>query len=192
MEFSKHHTALPRLVASGASARAQAARTLSDESTALQIADLPVEGRLAASISTAGDMQAAVSRTQLMVPVSPSDPLHDTLLFEPPAGPQRYYLPRYRVAEDRVPGLQRYRISLQADPAGGGHLLTIELENQIAPELESQARGAQPLQHECEVVLTHRVAPEGGPQKEWGFQELAAIGGGLRATRRIADLTERD
>src|SRR5216684_3126974 len=55
-----------------------------------------------------------IPRSQITVPISPSENVTDELLFEGAADPSRkFYIPRYRVAQQNVSGQPRYQVALQ-------------------------------------------------------------------------------
>jgi hypothetical protein len=117
----------------------------------------------------------------------------DTVLFEDAANPtKKFYLPRYRIAEQNVSGQQQYQISLET--SGQSWHLTLHLEKSPAPEIREAAREAEEINHEVTVILHHRfmIGNSREGQKELGFQEVTTTGGRLRATLRVDSLSERD
>ena len=105
-----------------------------------------------------------VPRDQIKVPIAPTDAPDDGSLYEDPASPERrYYLPRYRVAQDD----ERYRIALlEVDP---GWRLEIDLEKFLAPELAEEGWEAGELPHDVAVVLRYELpvaSSESGAQIE--------------------------
>ncbi len=126
-------------------------------------------------------------------PVSPEDPPSDTMMFQDAADPaKKFYLPRYRLAEESVSGQTRYRMALET--RGSGWSFTIVFEKFPAPELGAAARSAEELPHTPEFVLTHRILLDGSPAgtKERLFPEVASVEGGVRARLLLASLDERD
>jgi hypothetical protein len=151
--------------------------------------------RLRASLDAALPSVALATRTwrRPTVPVSPVDPPNDAVLFEDPAdSAKKYYLPRYRLAEEKVSGQTRYRMALESK--GTGWTLTIVFEKFPAPELGTSARNAQELPHEPEFILVHRLflgeTPAG--TKELAFRDVVRVEGGLQATLLLESLDERD
>jgi hypothetical protein len=54
----------------------------------------------------------AIPRDQITVPICSVEDVTDTVLFEGAADPtKKFYLPRYRIAEQNVSGQQQYQIS---------------------------------------------------------------------------------
>ena len=149
-----------------------------------------VEGAAAAAPAAA---QATKTGKQITAPVSPADPPSDAMIFQDAADPaKKYYLPRYRLAEESVSGKARYRMALETK--GAGWCFTIVFEKFPAPELGPSARGAQELPHKPDFVLTHRMFLDGAPAgtKERLFQDVAAVEGGIRARLLLDSLDERD
>ena len=117
----------------------------------------------------------------------------DTVLFEDAANPtKKFYLPRYRIAEQNVSGQQQYQISLET--SGQSWHLTLHLEKYPAPEIREAVREAEEINHEVTVILHYRFMSGNSreAQKELGFQEVTTTGGRLRATLRVDSLSERD
>ena len=133
------------------------------------------------------------TRPELTVPISPGPALTDTVLYEDPAVPdRRYYLPRYRLAEETVSGRQQYRLALRR--RGPQWAFTVVLEKFPAAEIELEARTARELPHDLHVVLTHRLFMNGVATgvKERGPAELEALSNGIQATIALETLEERD
>lgn len=127
------------------------------------------------------------------VPISPNDPPSDTTLFEDPADPaKKYYLPRYRLAEEIVSGQARYRIALERK--GAKWSFSIVFEKFPAPELGVSAREAKELSHKTQFVLVHRIFLEGSQSglKERELSDVSPVEGGIRATLILETLEERD
>jgi hypothetical protein len=127
------------------------------------------------------------------VPISPADPPTDAILFEDPAdSSKKYYLPRYRLAEEKVSGQTRYRMALEGK--GTGWALKIVFEKFPAPELGTSARDARELTHEPEFILVHRLflGDATAGTKERAFREITRVEGGLQATLALESLDERD
>jgi hypothetical protein len=136
---------------------------------------------------------SAIPRDQVTVPICSVEDVTDTVLFEDAANPtKKFYLPRYRIAEQNVSGQQQYQISLEA--SGQSWHLTLHLEKYPAPEIREAAREAEEINHEVTVILHYRFMSgnSGEAQKELGFQEVTTTGGRLRATLRVDSLSERD
>jgi hypothetical protein len=149
--------------------------------------------QLRATVSGAGPESAVALTGKPAAPVSPADPPTDEMIFQDAADPdKKYYLPRYRLAEESVSGQTRYRMALES--LGSHWCLTIVFEKFPAPELGSSARNAQELPHKPEIVLLHRVFQDGSPAmtKERPFTDLAPVDGGLRGRLMLESLEERD
>ena len=133
-----------------------------------------------------------VPREQVTLPVSPSTVIGDELPFEHPTGPERFYLPRYRLAEQVVSGRSQFRFALSA--AGTGWELTAWLEAYPAAAVAEVARTAAPLPHEVGVAFQARIPIGGGgwANKEWEFQEVTAEPPGVRVVLRVETVGERD
>ncbi len=151
--------------------------------------------RLIATLDAALPAAALAIRTwkRPTVPISPADPPSDAILFEDPVDPsKKYYLPRYRLAEEKVSGQTRYRMALEG--RGTGWALKIVFEKFPAAELGTSARDAQELTHEPEFILVHRLflGDATAGTKERVFREVARVEGGLQATLALESLDERD
>ena len=76
-------------------------------------------------------------RSQITVPICLTTTITDEALFEGAANPsEKFYLPRYRVAQKKsVSGQKHYRISLAPDWIRAG-VWSIYLQAYPAPEIE--------------------------------------------------------
>jgi hypothetical protein len=148
----------------------------------------------ARNISAVQPQVSGEPRSQLKDPVAPNTAINDEMLFEAPAdASQKYYLPRYRVAQQNASGLQEYQITFE--PAGTGFTLTIRLEKFAAPSLEQAAHTAHEIDHHIAVLLRHSMMINGvaGALEELAFQEITLLpDGAVRAALRVATLPERD
>jgi hypothetical protein len=138
---------------------------------------------------------AGIPRASLTIPVSPSADVTDEILFENPGdASKKFYLPRYRLAEQPVNGHPQYRAALAQD--GQGWALTLHLEKYPAPAIETASHGAREIEHTCSVTLHHKVmmgtAPNAAATKELAFQEVISEATEARAVLRVASLPERD
>ena len=124
-------------------------------------------------------------RAALAVP----DPTDETL-FEDGAKPEtKYYLPRYRVAEQTVSGKAQFRIKLDQQVQGG--TLTVFLEGFPAPKLEAIARQAVEIPHSVAVKLVARIPIGSSPiLQELVFQEITKEGQLLKAVLRLEQLAQ--
>lgn len=134
-----------------------------------------------------------VPKEQIQVPIAlieASAGVTDETLFESPTdATQKYYLPRYRLAEELVSGQQQYRISLS--PSGQSWRLTVFLEAYPAPAIEDAARTATVIDHDASVVLQYQ---QQGQSRLMTFQEITKIAGNqqLKAVLNIRTLEMRD
>ena len=134
-----------------------------------------------------GEIVREVPREQVTVPICPTATVTDEVIFEDAR--QKYYLPRYRIAEETVSGQQRYRIALAA--SGQGWTLTVYLEAYPAAKIEQEIRDAKIIEHKASVLLSYQWH---GQQGELPFQEVTQEAGGqrLKAVLRLNTLEERD
>ena len=132
----------------------------------------------------------AVPRDKITGPLSPVPEPTDETMFEDAAKPEaKFYLPRYRVAEQTVSGKAQFRIKLDQQAQGG--TLTVFLERFPAPKLESAARQATEIPHSIAVKLVARI-PMGSSQiqQELVFQEIIKEGELLKAVLRLEQLAQ--
>jgi hypothetical protein len=132
----------------------------------------------------------AVPRDKITGPLSQVPEPTDETLFEDAAKPEaKFYLPRYRVAEQAVSGKAQFRIKLDQQAQGG--TLTIFLERFPAPQLEQAARQAKEIPHSIAVKLVARI-PMGTSQiqQELVFQEIIREGELLKAVLRLEQLAQ--
>ncbi|HEY5705965.1 MAG TPA: hypothetical protein VIS96_10360 [Terrimicrobiaceae bacterium] len=114
----------------------------------------------------------------------------DETVFEEATKPEtKYYMPRYRVAEQAVSGKAQFRIKLDQKDQGG--TLTIFLERFPAPKLEPIVRQAIEIPHSIAVKLVARI-PMGTShiQQELVFQEITKEGQLLKAVLRLEQLAQ--
>jgi hypothetical protein len=134
--------------------------------------------------------RTALPREKISGPLSPLPNPSDETLFEDAAKPEiKYYLPRYRVAEQTISGKAQFRIKLEQ--AGQGGTLTIFLERFPAPKLEAVARQAAEIPHSIAVKLVARI-PMGTSQiqQELVFQEITKEGTLIKAVLRMGQLAQ--
>ncbi|HTG17091.1 MAG TPA: hypothetical protein VK747_17710 [Blastocatellia bacterium] len=95
-----------------------------------------------------------VPRGQINVPVSPSENVTDELIFEGASDPSlKFYIPRYRLAEQSVGGQQRYQVALRQ--SGEEWTLTVHLQKYRAPSIAAGAPEATEMNHRIAVFLKH-------------------------------------
>ncbi len=107
-------------------------------------------------ISTIGLLapEAPRPRSQVGVPVCPTEQASDTVLYEDPHDPtKRYYLPRYELKT--VDG----KVAMHIHKQDAGWRLSIDLQYVAAQELGDIA-GATELPHELAVILRYRIEPD--------------------------------
>jgi hypothetical protein len=125
-----------------------------------------------------------LSREQLNVPITSHDRATDEVLYEAANdASQKYYLPRYQLAEEIVSGERRYRIATEREEHNWRFV--VYLQAYPAASLEIAARTAHILPHTAQVILQEN-------QQEWLFQEVTAVGNTLKAVLRLRSLEERD
>lgn len=132
------------------------------------------------------------AREELTVPISPTEEIGDTVLFEQPADAARkVYLPRYKVATERTTGGQeQYRITVEERAPGWA--LRVHLLPYPAQEIELAARDASVLPHQVTVILRYMLIGSGGVHKELTFGDVTAEPDGLQAALQLNSLAERD
>jgi hypothetical protein len=131
-----------------------------------------------------------VPRDQITGPVSPVPQPSDETLFEDARNAQsKFYLPRYRVAEEMVSGKAQFRMRLEQLEQGGR--LTVFLEKFPAPALATAARTAAEISHSIGVTLKARV-PVGTTQvqQDLAFQEVTFEGALAKAVLRLESLAQ--
>jgi hypothetical protein len=137
------------------------------------------------NLALAMDTSAGLTRAQVGVPVSPSNPPVDTVLFEDAADPSRsLYLPRYELV---LRTSNEYAVAIE-DRGTQGWALTVALRPVPAPGLD--IGGAGELPHTPSVALTYQHA--GGGQRELAFEAPVRDAGELRAELPLPDMASRD
>jgi hypothetical protein len=134
-----------------------------------------------------------VPRGQINVPVSPSENVTDELIFEGASDPSlKFYIPRYRLAEQSVGGQQRYQIALQQ--SGEEWTLTVHLQKYRAPAIAALAPEATEMDHRIAVFLKHNQLAGGTviAKEELEFQEKTNEPNGICAVLRGNTIAERD
>lgn len=130
-------------------------------------------------------------RADVDVPISPSPSPNDTQLFlHPTEVRQRFWLPRYHIAQERVSNEDRYRISFAETDAGWQ--LTLRLEPHAAPEIANVTNRFPVLEHDLEVALSYSVQGGGPSTKTLSFQEILRDDTGVDATLTFNGLPQRD
>jgi hypothetical protein len=125
-----------------------------------------INPRLGISIADIRTPIDGTPRNQITVPVSLTADVSDETVFESPTNPgQKYYLPRYRIAE------RNRQVQIVLSQTQTGWNLALYLEKFPAPSLQVAARDYQELAHELSVVLQHRLiaGDANGGQKELAF-----------------------
>jgi hypothetical protein len=136
-------------------------------------------------LSTAGD-----PRDTITVPLCPAPDVTDEVLFENAAdATTKFYLPRYRLAVQRVNGQQQFRVSLEQSEQGGS--LTVSLEKYPAPQIDLESRTAKELPHAVTVLMHCHVPGDAGRNLvEREFTEVQLVEEGLRVVLRVNSLAE--
>jgi hypothetical protein len=113
--------------------------------------------------------QAGAPRSQMTVPIAPSDALADTMIWEASANRgRRFYLPRYSVANRQTDQGTQTRLRLtRQDPATR---ISVVVQPSMAPEANAGATDATPLTHEVTGLLTFEL-PSDGMKREWVFTD---------------------
>ncbi len=141
----------------------------------------------------AGNPALPKTRDQLTLPLTSAAHLSDTVFYEAPTvSAEKFYLPRYRLGEEKVSGTTHYRMAFEKKDAVWSFVVV--LEKFPAPELGLEARTARELPHRVEVLLRHRLffAGEPGGMKDRLFTTPVAVEGGIRAILPIESLSDRD
>ncbi|MBD1869482.1 hypothetical protein H6F95_19705 [Cyanobacteria bacterium FACHB-471] len=144
----------------------------------------PDLGRAIADIRTPTE---GTPRNQITVPLSLTADVSDETVFESPTNSaQKYYLPRYRIAE------RNRQVQMVLTQTQTGWNLAVYLEKFPAPSLQIAARDYQELAHELSVVLQHRLTPgdANGGQKELAFSAPVLDSGMVRVDLQITTSTE--
>jgi hypothetical protein len=132
----------------------------------------------------------AIPREKITGPLSLIPNPNDETIFEEAASPEKkYYMPRYRLAEQVVSGKGQFRIKLEQKNQGGS--LTLFLERFPPEKLLSLAREATEMPHSVAVKLVARI-PMGTSQiqQEMVFQEVTNEGLLLKAVLRLEQLAQ--
>ena len=135
---------------------------------------------------------SGATRESLGLPVAPAEEFTDVSVFEAAVGPQRYYLPRYKLALRSVSGVDQYVIRIEKAPEGDW-VLRATLEKAPPPGVPA---GATELTHEILLQLVYPITLAGGGStvKELPFQEVteSADQRSITAVLRFASPAERD
>lgn len=128
-------------------------------------------------------------RSQITVPIAPSDAPSDAMVFEAPGNPgQRFYLPRYSVATQDTDRGTQFRIRLtRQDP---GTRVSVVVQPSMAPEVRATAPDAAPLDHELAGVLSFEV-PGSGMKREWVFADRRDLPDGVELSVVLPTLNDR-
>jgi hypothetical protein len=123
-------------------------------------------------------------------PLSPTAEPTDETLFEDAQRPDaKFYLPRYRLAEETVSGKAQFRMRLEQLAQGGK--LTIFLEKFPAPALGEAARNAAEIPHSIAATL-RALIPVGTSrvQQDLTVQEITFEGGLVKTVLRLDTLAQ--
>ncbi|MFT3886761.1 MAG: hypothetical protein QM713_01165 [Arachnia sp.] len=130
-------------------------------------------------------------RTEMTVPIAPSEALTDALVFEAPSGPSpRYYLPRYALGVVATDLGTQYQVSLtRQDP---GARLAVVVRATMAPEVQFTAPDATPLPHDVVAVLGYELPGGGGLKREWTLSDRRELTDGIELSVTLPTLGDRD
>lgn len=144
-----------------------------------------------AAPETIAVISGPVGRSAVTTPIAPEPTPQDTHLFLDPADPERrFWLPRYRIAEERVSGQDRYRIAFAEE--GDVWMLRLWLEAGPAPGMEGDAARFPMLEHELEVSLAYTLQGGGVSRRMLAFQEVQRAEAGVEARLSFSGLPQRD
>jgi hypothetical protein len=130
-----------------------------------------------------------ILKENLTCPIAKTGVISDEVLFElPQDASKQVYVPRYRIATQRVSGQLRFRIALEQDKEGVGGKLIVFLEKYPAPALERMIANAGEMRHELLVILNFRELS--GITQSLPFQEIETEGAFLKATLKLTLLSE--
>jgi hypothetical protein len=123
------------------------------------------------------------TREELGLPVASSDPVVDNAVFEAASGPERYHLPRYRLARRVVDGSEQYQIRMSRGEAGQWSL-TVTLD-----KLRPDGLPADTLELEHEVLLrlgfALTMSGGGSTTKSLDFTEVGETEDGSQVVARM-------
>jgi hypothetical protein len=141
------------------------------------------QGRIAVLATT-------VPREQVTVPICPTDPPTDEVLYEDPADPGRkFWLPRYRLGEELVSGQTRYQLRFLEQ--SGTWRLRLRLVPFPPPSLAEEA-GHPILPHTVKLQLSYGVLGAPETRKALPFQEVAQTDEAIDADLVLSGLAQRD
>lgn len=144
--------------------------------------------------ATEAENPSWVPRNKLTMPISPTQQPSDEVLFEAPNDKSiKYYLPRYKVAEQG----ERYRVKLEKTTGNqaAAWQLTVYLTKYPASAIANQNTNASEIDHMPEVSLHYKALYKeaGRIEMQEVFQELLVQpDGSLQAVLKISNLEDRD
>ena len=113
-------------------------------------------------------------------PVSPADPPSDAMIFQDAADPaKKYYLPRYRLAEESVSGQTRYRMALETRGSG---MVLYDCVREVSGA-RARCSGAQRSRTAAHAGVCSDASNLAGRLSGWNQGE-AVSGGSVRGGRR--------
>jgi len=132
-------------------------------------------------------------RDTMDVPVMMAGEVKDKLLFEAAKNPaEKYYLPKYKIAVQKVSGKEQFRIRLAPAATGSGGALTVYFESYAAAELADQVSSISEMPHQVKILLKYQIKSNnmGSIPKTLLFQEISESNSGIKAVLKIKDLQE--
>ncbi len=130
-----------------------------------------------------------IPREKIKVPLAPNTSISDTILYEDSKdATKKLYLPRYKVATQRVSGKAQFRIALAQNSVDSGGQLIVYLEKFPAPEIETLVTNATHLPHRVQLSLNFQAF--GGITKSLRFQEISQEQALVKAVLKVPGLGE--
>ncbi len=134
-------------------------------------------------------MSNNLPRSQITVPICPVQPVTDQILLTAATDPTKtFYIPRYLLVEESLPGKHQFRIILNREAQRRG--LTVFLAPTPASELGTAARDAQPIELQTlKLALQYRI-PGSSTVETLPFQTVNQIGEELQAFLQVDSLAK--
>lgn len=150
-----------------------------------------LDPELSKAISDIPLATVGVPRDQLKSPVSTAAEPGEQNLYEDVANSaQKYFLPVYLLATQRVNGQEQYFASFAAD--GARWALTVRFKRIAHAAIAAAARDAKELPHRRDLLLTYSAPNSGGLRKELLFDEVTETDGVVAARLYVSSIAERD
>lgn len=136
-------------------------------------------------------LSTAIPREEVNVPICLVQPPGDEAPFDDPADPTRkYWLPRYRLAEEMVSGRPRYQIRFVEQ--AGVWRLRLRLTPVPPPGLEAVAAACPILPHVVKLQLSYGLLGAAATRKTATFQEIRQSDEAVDADLVLSGLAQRD